>query len=61
MAEGSYPTFNKEKLTGIQQIAERPRADIYMLDGRLVKANAADVKSLPRGIYIINGKKVMVR
>ena len=61
MAEGSYPTFTKEKLTGIQQIAERPRADIYMLDGRLVKANAADVKSLPRGIYIINGKKVMVR
>ena len=61
MAEGSYPTFNKDQLTGIQQIAERPRADIYMLDGRLVKANAADVKSLPRGIYIINGKKVMVR
>ena len=61
MAEGSYPTFNKDQLTGIQQIAERPRADIYMLDGRLVKANADDVKSLPRGIYIINGKKVMVR
>lgn len=69
MAEGSYPTFNKEKLTGIQQIAieqnariEKPLATgIYTLDGRLVRANAADVKSLPKGLYIIAGRKVVVK
>ena len=69
MAEGSYPTFNKEKLTGIQQIAieqnariEKPMATgIYTLDGRLVRANAADVKSLSKGLYIIAGRKVVVK
>ncbi|MBQ7182208.1 MAG: hypothetical protein IJR87_13080 [Bacteroidaceae bacterium] len=69
MAEGSYPTFNKEKLTDIQQIAieqnvrtEKPMATgIYTLDGRLVRANAADVKSLSKGLYIIAGRKVVVK
>ena len=70
MADGSYPTFDKELLTGIQQIAARPNAvlpinnmNIYTMDGRMVKANATqtDVKALPKGLYIIGGRKVAVK
>ena len=37
--------------------------DVYDLNGRLVKKNATlnDVKGLGRGIYILNGVKVMVK
>ncbi|MEE1215431.1 MAG: hypothetical protein U0L04_10680, partial [Bacteroidaceae bacterium] len=36
---------------------------VYDLNGRLVKKNATlnDVKGLGRGIYILNGVKVMVK
>ncbi len=70
MAAGEYPTFNKELLTGIQQIALRPATtgntglvNIYTLDGRLVKAQTpvSTVKSLPKGLYIVGGRKVVVK
>ena len=32
---------------------------IYTLDGRLVSRDATALPSLPKGIYIINGKKVV--
>ena len=35
--------------------------DIYNLQGQKVKSKATDLKGLPRGIYIINGKKVAVK
>jgi hypothetical protein len=35
--------------------------DIYSLDGRLVKAQAKDTNGLPKGVYIIDGKKVIVK
>ena len=39
------------------------RVDIYNLQGQIVKlgADKADVKDLAPGLYIINGKKVMIR
>ena len=35
--------------------------DIYSLDGRLVKAQAKDTNGLTKGVYIIDGKKVIVK
>jgi hypothetical protein len=35
--------------------------DIYSLDGRLVKAQAKDTNGLTKGVYIIDGKKVVVK
>lgn len=37
--------------------------DIYNIQGSVVKKNAnnADIKQLPRGLYVVNGKKMIVR
>ena len=35
--------------------------DVYDLSGRLVKCNATDLSRLPRGVYIVNGKKFSVK
>ena len=50
-------------LTGINgvNVTEGEPFDIYNLQGRKVKSKAYDLKGLPRGIYIINGKKVAVK
>lgn len=34
--------------------------DVYSISGRLVRKNATNLKGLPKGIYIMNGKKVVV-
>lgn len=47
--------------TGIGNIKpNNGKSDAYSTDGRLIQRNA-DIKSLKKGLYIINGKKVMVR
>ena len=44
-----------------------PRADVYTIDGRLVRTAGRDVtaaeavKGLPKGLYIVGGRKVVVR
>ena len=35
--------------------------DIYNLQGQKVRSNATSLKGLPKGIYIINGSKVVVK
>jgi hypothetical protein len=37
------------------------RADVYDLNGKLVKKNAATAAGLQKGIYIINGKKITIK
>ena len=45
--------------TGIQQAAgDKQRQGIYTLDGRLVR-QGSNMDGLPKGIYVVNGKKVM--
>ncbi|WP_025003352.1 hypothetical protein [Prevotella dentasini] len=46
--------------TGIEEIvsADMPLV-IYTVNG--VRVNTSDLKSLPKGIYIVNGKKMVVR
>ncbi len=48
--------------TGIKQMAAdrtKPQG-VYSLDGRLVRQNTS-TEGLPKGIYMVNGKKVMVK
>lgn len=35
--------------------------DIFSLTGQLVRKNAQSLKGLPAGIYVVGGKKVVVR
>ena len=35
--------------------------DIYNLKGQLVRKNATSVDGLPRGVYLQNGKKIVVK
>ena len=44
-------------------LADQTKADVYTLSGVLVKkdAKAEDLKTLKKGIYIINGKKVILK
>lgn len=34
---------------------------VYSISGVLVKNNAADLNNLPKGIYVVNGKKYVVK
>ena len=36
-------------------------SDIFSLTGQLVRKNAQSLKGLPAGIYVVGGKKVVVR
>lgn len=58
-----YVTFvGKKKVpAGISQVATSANkaTGIYTLTG--VRVNATDVKSLPKGIYIVNGKKQIIK
>lgn len=58
-----YVTFVGKKTVdaGISQVAtaETKAKGIYTLTG--VRVNTTDVKSLPKGIYIVNGKKQIVK
>ena len=55
------------QLSGVEDILEMPQRDdhftVYTLDGRIVmQTDEGDsLKSLPEGIYIVNGKKVLIR
>ena len=50
--------------SGIQEIKmKNPAAKqgVYTLGGQKVKEQAEDLQDLPQGIYIIDGKKVVVK
>ncbi|MCR4914517.1 MAG: hypothetical protein K6A96_02040 [Prevotella sp.] len=48
--------------TGIDTIAGQSEpADVYTTDGRLVRRQATSLSGLKKGIYVVNGKKMVVR
>jgi hypothetical protein len=48
-------------VTGISRInADTNKAAVYSLDGRLVRTNGS-LDNLPKGVYIINGKKHVLK
>ncbi len=55
------PIENQE-LSGISSTATLPHpADIYTTTGLRVRSNATGTHNLPRGVYIIDGRKVVVQ
>ena len=50
-------------VTAIDDIQVSPQGsfDVYHINGMLVKKNAIDLNGLDKGIYIINGKKYVVK
>ena len=56
-------TLDGGETTGIDEVVvnmENP-ADVYQLDGRLVRSNATSLEGLSKGVYIVNGKKIIVK
>ena len=56
-------TLDGGEATEIDEVivnAENP-VDVYLLDGRLVRSNATSLQGLSKGVYIVNGKKVIVK
>lgn len=47
--------------TGINTLKMNKSADVYDLRGNKVRSNTTDLNGLRKGIYIVNGKKVMVK
>ena len=46
------------EVTGIEEVTQEEwPADVYDLNGRMVKAQAENLDELPKGVYIVNGKK----
>lgn len=60
-AESRVTVATIEIVTGIQQIAADGKAvDVYSLDGKLIRSQATSLDGL-KGLYIVNGKAVMVK
>lgn len=47
--------------TGIDNVKTSEAMDVYSLDGRLVRKHVMNTDGLEKGLYIINGKKHIVR
>ena len=47
--------------TGIATISAKNPVDIYTLQGRKVRTEAKTLEGLPKGVYIVNGRKVVVK
>ena len=63
-----FGSMDKGEVTGIdglptETVETTPavRQGIYNLQGQLLSRDASDVNTLPKGIYIVNGKKIIVR
>ena len=53
------PIKTSTRIYGIESDGEV--FDVYNLSGRKVKSKTTSLDGLPRGIYIINGKKVVIK
>ena len=49
------------KVVNDQTVEKRTSYDVFNLSGQCVRRNASSLKGLPSGIYIVNGKKMVVR
>ena len=53
----------EQYVTGIKDITVKPASlyNVYTLEGVQIKKNATSISDLHQGIYIINGKKVVIK
>lgn len=54
-------TLTITEASGITEMTTDHPVDVYTLMGSKVKARTTTLEGLPKGIYIVNGKKVVVR
>lgn len=57
-------TFHMEVVSGVRDILseeENKPFPVYSIDGRMVRPNAISLEGLPQGIYIVKGKKYIVK
>ena len=47
--------------TGIQCLEAGRPVDVYGIDGRLIRRQATDLKGLKKGVYVVDGQKVVVK
>ena len=47
--------------TGIATISVTRPVNVYNVQGRMVRSKATTLDGLPKGVYIVNGRKVVVR
>ena len=62
--EAAKISFDFSEATGIRTIKGTDAAkagNIYSIDGKLVKKNATTTEGLAKGVYVVNGKKVVVK
>ena len=64
--ELSLSLFDDSSTTPIETVKEDDlnrdtSGKVYSISGVLMKNNAADLNNLPKGIYVVNGKKYVVR
>lgn len=65
-SEASISLFDDSCVTPIETIKEDDlnrdtSGKVYSVSGVLMKNNAADLNNLPKGIYVVNGKKYVVK
>lgn len=58
-------TAEEEKVLGIDNITvDSPIVDVYTIDGVLIRSKVHEdkaIENLPKGIYVVNGKKILVK
>ena len=64
--ELSLSLFDDSSITPIETVKEDDlnrdtSGKVYSISGMLMKNNAADLNNLPKGIYVVNGKKYVVK
>lgn len=47
-------------ITELSELKGKDRFDVYTIDGRLVRRQAADLKGL-KGLYLVNGQKMVIK
>ena len=65
-SELSLSLFDDSSITPIETVKEDDlnrdtSGKVYSISGVLMKNNAADLNNLPKGIYVVNGKKYVVK
>ena len=52
------PKFTVNLAIGVEKLEVNKKATIYTITGKLIQGN---VKNLEKGLYIVNGKKMIVK
>ena len=57
---GTLTVIETQGIAAVTVCFDKP-ADIYTVDGRCIRHAATTMAGLPRGLYIVNGRKIVVR